>query len=59
MNHGFLQDNLGNFSSIRLTYFVSMAVAIVVTFTTKDLAMASMWAGLATASKVVSKRMEK
>ena len=55
----FLQDDKGNFSSVRLTYFVSIIVAIVVTFTTKDLPMASMWLGAATGGKVISKFLEK
>ena len=57
--HGFLQDSKGDFSSARLTFVVGMIVAIVVTFTTKDIAMAGMWAGLATTGKLASKFLER
>ena len=59
MDYGFFQDSAGNFSSIRITYFVSIIVAVVVTFTTQDFAMASMWLGVATVGKTAAKFLEK
>jgi len=55
----FLKDDKGNFSMMRLTMFISLIVAIVVTFTTKDVEMVGLWLGVATLGKVGQKAFEK
>ncbi len=56
---GFLKDDNGNWSMMRLTMFVSLIVAIIVTFTTKDIAMVGLWLGVATLGKVRQKAAER
>jgi len=54
----FLKDDKGNLSMMRLTMLVSLIVAIIVTFTTKDIAMVGLWLGVSTAGKVGQKVVE-
>lgn len=55
---GFLKDDKGNWSMMRLNMGVALLVAIAKTFIAPDIAMVSLWLGVATLGKLGQKFSE-